>query len=327
MVLRGKLRGRVGSRRIKFHRKPAQSPRSFERAFAFAPQALRQSSALVLNDWLALLQAAAIKGMCSPTIKFFLLAMLLILSGGTDGLVIASATAAKPVPVYTYQVTHVYPHDPTAFTQGLIFKDGLLWESTGLNGRSTLRKVELETGRVLKKLDVPQQYFAEGLTVFRGRVYQLTWQAQKGFIYDPETFRPLGEFAYTGEGWGLTHDEQSLIMSDGTNRIRFLDPVTFAVKRTISVVDEGQPLNELNELEYVKGEIYANIWQTDRIVRVEPQTGKILGWIDLTGLLPAADRTATTDVLNGIAYDEASGRLFVTGKLWPKLFEIKLVKR
>jgi glutaminyl-peptide cyclotransferase len=281
----------------------------------------------VLNDWLALLQSAAIKGMCSPTIKFFLLAMLLIVSGCTDRLMIASAAAAKPVPVYTYKVTHVYPHDPTAFTQGLIFKDGLLWESTGLNGRSTLRKVELESGRVLKKLDVPQQYFAEGLTVFRGRVYQLTWQAQKGFIYDPETFRRLGEFAYTGEGWGLTHDDQSLIMSDGTNRIRFLDPVTFAVKRTISVVDEGQPLDELNELEYVKGEIYANIWQTDRLVRIDPQTGKILGWIDLTGLLPAGDRAATTDVLNGIAYDEAGGRLFVTGKLWPRLFEIKLVKR
>lgn len=259
--------------------------------------------------------------------KKFLLVMLLIVSGCADKTMSIGASAAKPVPVYTYKVTHVYPHDPTAFTQGLIFKDGVLWESTGLNGRSTLRKVELATGRVLKKIDVPQQYFAEGMTVFHNRVYQLTWQAQKGFIYDPDTFGQLGEFAYTGEGWGLTHDDQSLIMSDGTNRIRFLDPVTFAVQRTISIVDEGQPLNELNELEYVKGEIYANIWQTDRIVRIDPQTGKILGWIDLTGLLPAGDRTATTDVLNGIAYDEAAGRLFVTGKLWPKLFEIKLVKR
>ncbi len=234
---------------------------------------------------------------------------------------------AGPVPTYGYEVRRVYPHDPSAFTQGLLFRDGLLWESTGLNGRSSLRKVELATGHVIKKLDVPSEFFAEGMTVFRGRVYQLTWQGQKGFIYDPETFQQLGEFAYTGEGWGLTHDNDYLIMSDGTNRLRFLDPATFETKRTLSVALDGRPVRELNELEYVKGEIYANVWQTDRIMRIDPQTGKVVGVIDLTSLLSSADRDAATDVLNGIAYDEAGDRLFVTGKLWPKLFEIRLRKK
>jgi glutamine cyclotransferase len=258
--------------------------------------------------------------------KTLLLALLLTVSGCSNNTA-PTKTASGPVPTYTYEVRHVYPHDPAAFTQGLIFRDGILWESTGLNGESSLRKVELETGRVIKKVDVAAQFFAEGMTVFRGRVYQLTWQSQKGFIYDPETFQQLGEFAYTGEGWGLTHDKDYLIMSDGTNRIRFLDPTTFETKRTVSVSLDGRPVNELNELEYIKGEIYANVWQTDRVVRIEPQTGKVVGLIDLTGLLPAADRTASTDVLNGIAYDEANDRLFVTGKLWSKLFEIRLVKK
>jgi glutamine cyclotransferase len=257
--------------------------------------------------------------------KTLLLTLLLTVSGCSSNQTIG--TTAGQTPTYTYEVRHVYPHDPTAFTQGLIFRDGILWESTGLNGESSLRKVELETGRVLKKIDVPRQFFAEGMTVFRGRVYQLTWQAQKGFIYDPDTFQKLSEFAYTGEGWGLTHDNDYLIMSDGTNRIRFLDPATFETKRTLSVSLNGRPVVELNELEYVKGEIYANVWQTDRVLRIDPQTGAVLGVVDLTGLLPAADRTPATDVLNGIAYDEANDRLFVTGKLWPKLFDIRLVRR
>jgi glutaminyl-peptide cyclotransferase len=265
--------------------------------------------------------------MCCLAMKIFLPVLLLIVSGCADKTMTTGASAADKIPLYTYEVKHVYPHDPAAFTQGLIFRDGVLWESTGLHGSSSLRKVELETGRVLKKVDVPQQYFAEGMTIFRNHVYQLTWQSQKGFIYDPESFQPQGEFAYTGEGWGLTHDADNLIMSDGTNRIRFIDPTTFETKRTISVVNNGQPLNELNELEYVKGEIYANIWQTDTLVRLDPQTGKILGLIDLSGLLPTTDRTPATDVLNGIAYDEANDRLFVTGKMWPKLFEIRVIKK
>ncbi|MEJ7616172.1 MAG: glutaminyl-peptide cyclotransferase [Pyrinomonadaceae bacterium] len=213
-----------------------------------------------------------------------------------------------------------------AYTQGLEFHDGFLYESTGRNGASSLRKVELTTGKVLQKRDVPAQYFAEGLTILNDRIYQLTWQTQKGFVYDLQTFKPLDEFSYQGEGWGLTHDESFLILSDGTNRIRFLDPQNFAVKRTISVFDRGMPLSALNEIEFIKGVIYANVWQTDQIVQVDPETGKILGWINLAGLLRrAGDQPVDAEaVLNGIAYDDAYDRLFITGKLWPKLFEIRL---
>jgi glutamine cyclotransferase len=238
-----------------------------------------------------------------------------------------SNSSTADVPTYTYEVVNTYPHARDAYTQGLIFQDGILWESTGERGRSSLRKVDLKTGKVLKKVDVPLEFFAEGMTVLDGKVYQLTWQEHKGFIYDAETLKKLGEFSYQGEGWGLTHDGESLIMSDGTNQLRFLHPNTLQVKRTISVFDKGEPLAQLNELEFIRGEIWANIWQTDKIVQLDPQTGKILGWIDLTGLLPTRDYTPETDVLNGIAYDKEGDRLFVTGKLWPKLFEIRLVKK
>jgi glutamine cyclotransferase len=211
-----------------------------------------------------------------------------------------------------------------AFTQGLVWLDGALLESTGLYGQSSLRRVELPTGRVLQQVTVPLDYFAEGLAVLQGKLYQLTWQNQKAFVYDLATFQLEKEFAYDGEGWGLATDGQALILSDGTDRIRFLDPATFAVKRVINVSDHGRPVVRLNELEYVKGEIFANVWQTDFIARIDPATGAVLGWIDLGGLLPPEDRDATTDVLNGIAYDAAADRLFVTGKLWPKLFEVKL---
>jgi glutamine cyclotransferase len=236
-------------------------------------------------------------------------------------------TLAEKPQVYGYEIKNIYPHDRAAFTQGLIFKDDLLWESTGEYGTSSLRKVELKTGSVLKSISVPRDYFAEGMTVFRDKVFQLTWQNNKGFIYNPEDFSKIGEFRYTGEGWGLTHDADSLIMSDGTNQIRFLDPETFTVRRIINVFENGKPLEELNELEYVRGEIYANVWRTDRIVRIDPRNGRLTGTVDLSGLLPNADRDAKTDVLNGIAYDEQGNRLFVTGKNWPKLFEIRLVKK
>jgi glutamine cyclotransferase len=237
------------------------------------------------------------------------------------------AAESGGAPDYTFQIVNTYPHDPTAFTQGLIYQDDVLFESTGLNGRSTQRRVVQSTRRVVNKVDVSQEYFAEGITLFDGKIFQLTWHDGKGFIYDPANFRRTGEFAYEGEGWGLTHDDRSLILSDGTNKIRFLNPVTFAVERTISVLVDGKPLDELNELEYIKGEIYANIWQTDKIVRIDPSSGKILGWIDLTDLLPVSDRGRETNVLNGIAYDRNTDRLFVTGKLWPKLFEIKLKRK
>lgn len=237
-----------------------------------------------------------------------------------------AATTTETIPTYSYKIKNTWPHDRRAYTQGLIFLDGILWESTGQYGSSSLRKVELKTGKVLKQISVPPKYFAEGMTVFHNKVFQLTWQEHKGFIYDPDTFQKQSEFTYTGEGWGLTHDGESLIMSDGTHQIRFLDPATLQTKRTISVFDAGEPVEQLNELEYIDGEIYANVYQTDRIARIDPRTGKITGWIDLTGLLKTKERTGEEDVLNGIAYDEAGKRLFVTGKMWPRLFEIELVK-
>lgn len=238
---------------------------------------------------------------------------------------IAPGGVSAIAPLSTYQVLQRFPHDTSAFTEGLVYADGVLYESTGLNGASSLRKVDLDTGAVLENVSIPAEYFAEGLTFFDGRLYQLTWQSHLGFIYDPGCFCRIGEFTYDSEGWGLTHDTQWLIMSDGTPTIRFLDPDTFAVTGTITVHDGDQPIANVNELEYINGEIWANIWQTDRIARIDPTSGAVLGWVDLTGLLPDADRGPDTDVLNGIAYDPATNRLFVTGKKWPTLFQIALV--
>ena len=230
------------------------------------------------------------------------------------------------VSIYGYEIVHTRPHDREAYTQGLVFHEGKLLESTGQEGRSSLRKVEPETGKVLKKVNIPSPYFGEGITLLKGKIYQLTWQHQLGFIYDSESFEKVGEFNYSGEGWGLTSDGSSLIMSDGTNRIRFVDPSNFQVTRTISVMDGSAAVNNLNELEYVHGEIYANIWHQERLARIEPQTGRVLGWIDLTGLRARSEATSHEAVLNGIAYDEDKDRFFVTGKLWPKLFEIRIKK-
>jgi len=224
----------------------------------------------------------------------------------------------------TYRVVHSYPHDPHAFTQGLVYADGHLYESTGLNGHSSLRMVEVETGRVLQELPVPSQYFAEGLAAWGSTLVQLTWQSHTAFVYDRFSFRQLRTLSYTGEGWGLAADGKELILSDGTAELRFLDPETFHELRRITVKDHGRPVTELNEMEMVKGELYANVWYSDRIARISPANGKVLGWIDLTGLLPKSDRTDPQAVLNGIAYDAANDRLFVTGKLWPRLFEIKV---
>ncbi len=232
-----------------------------------------------------------------------------------------------PVPIYGYEVVHAFPHDPGAYTQGLVFQGGKLLESTGQVGHSSLRRVELETGKVLHKVDVGAPYFAEGITLLKGKIYQLTWQHQVGFIYDAWTLEKLGEFHYQGEGWGLANDGQSLILSDGSNRIRFLDPANFEVRKTIAVVDGRAPVNELNELEYIKGEIYANIWHADHIARIDPRTGAVIGWIELAGLLARGEVSDEEAVLNGIAYDETNGRLFVTGKLWPKVFEIHLTRK
>jgi glutamine cyclotransferase len=225
----------------------------------------------------------------------------------------------------TYRVVHAYPHDQQAFTQGLIYIDGHLYESTGKEGRSSLREEDLETGRILQFHEVPDQYFAEGLTDWKNTLVQLTWQSHVALVYDRSNFHLLRTFSYTGEGWGLTHDAKSLILSDGTATLRFFDPETFHETRRITVKDNGKPVKELNELEYIHGEIYANIWHADRIARVSPATGRVLGWIDLKGLMLRSQLSDDEAVLNGIAYDTAHNRLFVTGKLWPKIFEITLV--
>jgi glutamine cyclotransferase len=231
-----------------------------------------------------------------------------------------------PVASYGYQIVNIYPHDSNAFTQGLILVDGKLLESTGQEGSSSLRSVELATGKILKKVDVPSPYFAEGITVLNGKVYQLTWQHEQGFVYDAQTLEKVGHFDYEGEGWGLTTDGQSLILSDGSSRIKYLDATSFRVTRTISVVDGTKAIDQLNELEFVQGEIYANVWHANRIAVIDPQSGRVKAWIDLTGLMPEGERLDAEAVLNGIAYDQANGKLYVTGKLWPRLFEIKVTR-
>lgn len=229
-------------------------------------------------------------------------------------------------PEYSYQIIHVYPHDRGAYTQGLEFRAGFLYEGTGLEGRSTLRKVKLETGEVVQKIAIAPELFGEGVTVINQQILQLTWKAQMGFVYEQGSLRRLRTFSYPGEGWGLTNDGTQVYMSDGSSQIRTWDASTLHEKKRIDVRDGSRPVTQLNELEWVRGEIYANVYQTDKIARVSPADGKILGWIDLSGILSPADRDGI-DVLNGIAYDSMGDRLFVTGKLWPKLFEIKLVPK
>jgi glutaminyl-peptide cyclotransferase len=233
---------------------------------------------------------------------------------------------AASLPIYGYTIVRAYPHDPGAFTQGLEYVDGVLYESTGLHGRSSVRRVNLDTGAVLQKRDIAAEHFGEGITVYKSDLFELTWQSGIAFVYDRTTFAPKRSFKYNGEGWGLTHDGMSLIMSDGTEFLRFLDPATFAERRRVRVTGVGQPVKNLNELEFVKGEIFANVWMTDYIARIEPASGRVTSYVDLRGLLPERD-TPPDSVLNGIAYDAAGDRLFVTGKLWPRLFEIRLVKK
>lgn len=230
----------------------------------------------------------------------------------------ATATAR-----YTVEVVQTHPHDTGAFTQGLFWHDGFLYESTGRHGESSLRRVELETGDVVQRHDLDDAYFGEGITELNDRIYQLTWQEGVGFVYDRETFEVQDSFTYEGEGWGLTDDGESLIMSDGSHVLRYLDPETLTVTGTLEVTDGGTPVNQLNDLQYVDGEIYANLFQSDWIVRIDADTGELTGWIDLRGLLGAEHRPYV-DVLNGIAHDAEGDRLFVTGKLWPSLFEIRL---
>jgi len=265
--------------------------------------------------------------------KFLLLVALPLLASGcaevqTIGMprIIPAAEILQntaQIPVVNVKLLRAYPHDPRAFTQGLEYYGGFLYESTGIAGESTLRKIALDTGKVIQKVDLPSQYFGEGLTIFHEKIYQLTWLSKKGFIYDLRSFRTIGEFPYDAEGWGLTHDDKSLIMSDGTNKIRYIDPVSFSVTRTLEVYAGGEGVVNLNELEYVKGEILANIWHSPRIARTDPRSGQVLAWIDLSSIV-TKEQHGDEAVLNGIAYDKIGDRLFVTGKNWSKVFQIKV---
>lgn len=242
------------------------------------------------------------------------LVILLLCRGNSDG-----------PRTWSYKIVNAFAHDPNAFTQGLVFEDGVLYEGTGLNGQSELRKVEFETGRVLQSRKLEDKYFGEGIAILDDRIYQLTYRSKIGFVYDKETFEPLRQFTYPTEGWGLTHDGEELIMSDGTPVLYFLDPNSLTRVHKVMVFEGEKAVWGLNELEYIKGRIYANVWPTDRIAQIDPGTGQVVGWIDCAGLLTRQDLNDQIDVFNGIAYDPNEDRLFVTGKCWPKLFEIKLV--
>lgn len=224
----------------------------------------------------------------------------------------------------SYEVVGSYPHDPTSFTQGLLWHDGTLYEGTGLEGRSKLRRLEFPSGKVLKEISLSSEYFGEGLALVGNRLMQLTWQSHRGFVYDLDSFRKLQEFTYDTEGWGLTYDGNNLILSDGSSNLFYLDPQTFKPIRKLAVTMNGQALTEINELEFIEGEIWANVWQTDFIVRIDPSTGRVTSFLNLKGILAPSDKTGREDVLNGIAYDAEKKRIFITGKLWPRIFEIRV---
>ena len=228
---------------------------------------------------------------------------------------------------WTYKVINTYPHDPQAFTQGLVYENGFLYEGTGQKGHSQLRKVELQTGKVLQKYELPDEYFGEGITIFDDKIIQLTWQSHVGFVYNKENFELLREFSYPTEGWGITFNGKNLIMSDGTPMLHFLDPETLEELRSVMVFNKDEPVWGLNELEFIEGQIFANVWPSESIVRIEPLTCNVTARIDMKGLLPPQDRSEKIDVLNGIAYDPKNKRIFVTGKYWPKLFEIKFIPK
>ncbi len=255
-----------------------------------------------------------------------LLIGIVVIVFGVILLVLLNNSPVNPIPIhYNYDIVNVYPHDETAFTQGLIFEDGVLYESTGRYGDSTLRRVELETGEVTQLYALPSQFFGEGITVFEDKIIQLTWRSNRGFVYDNYSFDLLQEFSYSTEGWGITHDGSRLIMSDGTSTLYFLDPNSFTQIGQIEVYDnDAGPVTSLNELEYIHGEVYANVWNQEKIAIISPQTGQVTGWVNLEGIYDFEGQD-TGNILNGIAYDEKEDRLFVTGKRWSQLFEIDLI--
>ena len=242
-------------------------------------------------------------------------------------LLLLGAAPVERVPVERVEIVRVFPHDSRAFTEGLLYLDGRIYESTGMEGRSSIREVRLEDGKVTKQAVIPPQYFGEGLVNWGTKLISLTWQNGIGFIWDRATFRKLGEWRYPGEGWALTHNGREIIMSDGTPRLRFLDPATLKEKRSVTVTAAGKLVSRLNEIEYVKGDVLANIWMTDRIARIDPATGRVKAWIDLSALSAGVPKRTTDDVLNGIAYDAKGDRLFVTGKNWPRLYQIRVIRK
>jgi glutamine cyclotransferase len=252
-------------------------------------------------------------------VLFLLIGCCLFLIGQTS-----QRPSANSAPEYTFVIVQVFPHDTSAYTQGLAYRDGFLYEGTGRNGRSSLRKVRLETGKVIQHVDLGPEFFGEGITIIKDRVFQLTWKSEVGFVYDLNTFHLLRRFAYSGEGWGLATNGHDLFLSDGTSEIRVLDAKTSQEKRRLRIHEGVTPIDQVNELEFVEGQIFANVWHSNRIARISPQTGEVVGWIDLTGLLSPVYRLEPEAVLNGIAYDPIRKRLFVTGKLWPSIFEIRL---
>ncbi len=256
--------------------------------------------------------------------SLFLVALIMVglLSSAVALVLLSNWQAASPARQYTYRIINVYPHDEDAFTQGLVFENGFLYESTGLYGESTLRRVELETGKVIELLSLPDQYFGEGITVLNDRIIQLTWLSNKGFVYGVHSFELMQEFNYPTQGWGITHDGIQLMMSDGTAILHFIDPITFEKVTEVNVYDKA-PVTELNELEYIQGKIYANVWKEEKIAIINPQTGKVEGWVDMSGLRNLENQNP--GVLNGIAYDSKEDRIFVTGKRWAQVFEIELV--
>ena len=238
---------------------------------------------------------------------------------------VEASTKKGEIPVYSYRIVQTYPHDKNAYTQGLVFENGALYEGTGRHGRSEVRKLALKNGEVLMSTKLPRRFFGEGITIYNKKLIQLTWKSRVGFVYDKENFKLINMFYYPTEGWGITHDGSRLIMSDGTSKLYFLNRNSFEIVGSINVQEQGISIEMLNELEYINGEIWANVWQTDRIVRISPKTGQVTGWINLKGLLNKKYPREPVDVLNGIAYDHENDRLFVTGKLWPKLFQIELL--
>lgn len=252
-------------------------------------------------------------------------AAALVIGAALVSMVPADAHQRGVAPVWPYDVVRAYPHDAEAFTQGLVYRDGFLYESTGLNGRSSLRRVALETGQVVQRLAVDRRYFAEGLASWGPHLLQLTWDTGIGFVYDRASFKLLKTFTYAGEGWGFADDGKQLVLSDGTPTLKFLDPTTFDVTRRVTVRDGATPVDELNELEVIAGLVYANVWLTERIAVISPEDGRVVAWLDLSKLAPK--RASPDAVLNGIAYDSSGDRLFVTGKMWPQLFEIKVRRR